>query len=397
MSLTYRPGAWLVVASEQALVAVLPGPQLEVHELLDRLWPSVDTGADLGELLEAVLAGGWARAPHFVLVQRIVGQQVAVVVRGPARVVGEATGQPVELTGDGVLTWAEQRIDALTAVHLPSADSSPDGPVLPLRAGAVMAAEVRWVDQNTVDQNTKDEDEDDDGGVEGGNPALDAAPEPSGGPVTAAGPVPAASPVADPSLDPTSDTSPDPTSAPSPDPPQVVEEPAPAVPPVAPVPAPAQVVVRNSDHDGQTVSAAVSDVPWPRPQPPTSQPPGGGTAPSSAPLWLLRLSNGQEVTVRGRVLVGRDPSAERVPGPDVPQLVSVDSPPGEVSRTHLELRVDDSGTLLARDLHSTNGTSLRSVDGPSKTLAPGVSSTVVEGSVLDLGGGVTITVGRQGS
>lgn len=71
----------------------------------------------------------------------------------------------------------------------------------------------------------------------------------------------------------------------------------------------------------------------------------------------LELSDGRTVTVDGTVLVGRNPV-----GTGAEQLVRVVDPGRSVSKTHLQLGVDDLGLWVA-DRGSTNGTLVTLTDG----------------------------------
>jgi uncharacterized RDD family membrane protein YckC len=71
----------------------------------------------------------------------------------------------------------------------------------------------------------------------------------------------------------------------------------------------------------------------------------------------LELSDGRTVTVDGTVLVGRNPV-----GTGTEQLVRVVDPGRSVSKTHLQLGVDDLGLWVA-DRGSTNGTLVTLADG----------------------------------
>lgn len=71
----------------------------------------------------------------------------------------------------------------------------------------------------------------------------------------------------------------------------------------------------------------------------------------------LELSDGRTVTVAGTVLVGRNPV-----GTGAEQLVRVVDPGRSVSKTHLQLGVDDLGLWVA-DRGSTNGTLVTLADG----------------------------------
>ncbi|HZW41871.1 MAG TPA: FHA domain-containing protein, partial [Agromyces sp.] len=78
----------------------------------------------------------------------------------------------------------------------------------------------------------------------------------------------------------------------------------------------------------------------------------------------FRVGGGPERILTAPVLIGRRPMPPRVAGlagPE-PELVTVDSPRSVVSGTHLELRLEGA-RLVATDLRSTNGTTVRSAAG----------------------------------
>jgi hypothetical protein len=164
--------------------------------------------------------------------------------------------------------------------------------------------------------------------------------------------------------------------------------------------APAETVVRGDvstaqtgpdvgDHDGATISVAEArrlretggalDDPGPL-APPRLPAPG-----------RLRLSTGQVLRLDRTVVIGRRPRATRVSGTDLPHLVAVDSPQQDISRSHLELRVEGD-SIVATDLRTTNGTTLLRTGSDPVRLHPGEASVVVPGDVLDLGDGITVTI-----
>ncbi len=78
------------------------------------------------------------------------------------------------------------------------------------------------------------------------------------------------------------------------------------------------------------------------------------------PSALLRLSDGQEMTVTETVLIGRNPSTSD--GETVGELFRVPDPGRSVSKTHLLVGVDDEGVWVV-DRASTNGTIVTLSDG----------------------------------
>ncbi|WP_162257764.1 FHA domain-containing protein [Agromyces sp. Root81] len=105
----------------------------------------------------------------------------------------------------------------------------------------------------------------------------------------------------------------------------------------------------------------------------------------------FRVGTGSPLTVTAPVLIGRRPLRPRVaaPGPQ-PELLAVASPASVVSGTHLELRLVGA-RLVATDLHSTNGTMLRTNSG-ARRLRSGESIVVLPGTLLDLGDDTIIEI-----
>jgi hypothetical protein len=150
-----------------------------------------------------------------------------------------------------------------------------------------------------------------------------------------------------------------------------------------PAPAPTE-----GDHDGATISVAearrlrggVSDSAPPPLAPPRPPAPG-----------RVRLSTGQVLLLDRTVVIGRRPRSTRVVGTDLPHLVSVASPEQDISRSHVELRAEGD-SIVATDLHTTNGTTLHRPGADPVRLHPGEATVVVAGDLLDLGDGVTVAI-----
>ena len=70
---------------------------------------------------------------------------------------------------------------------------------------------------------------------------------------------------------------------------------------------------------------------------------------------------------------------------------AVDSPQQDISRSHVELRVEGD-SILATDLHTTNGTTLLRSGVDPMRLHPGEGTVVVPGDVIDLGDGITVAI-----
>lgn len=75
------------------------------------------------------------------------------------------------------------------------------------------------------------------------------------------------------------------------------------------------------------------------------------------PLGLLRLSTGDIVPLDRGVILGRNPRAGDERDPGRPHVVRLASPTKDISRSHVEVRLDEWHVLVT-DLGSTNGTTV---------------------------------------
>ncbi len=110
-----------------------------------------------------------------------------------------------------------------------------------------------------------------------------------------------------------------------------------------------------------------------------------GTRPA---LGRVRLGSGDTVDLDRSVILGRRPQASRVSQGDIPRLVPVGGK--EVSRSHLELRVED-WNVLAVELGSRNGTLLLRPGQPPVRLVENNPVPVRSGDQFDLGEGIVVT------
>jgi len=202
------------------------------------------------------------------------------------------------------------------------------------------------------------------------------------------------------------------TSPPPPPPGEKLGGPTPAARPAAPpaaapaAPAPGQEPVAAQppeqpstqppgDHDGATVSIAALRA-MTSGQPPV--PAHDASMPSFATAEQLAkegrgravVSTGAVVTLDKSVIVGRTPKASRVTG-EMPHLVTVPSPTQDISRSHVELRVEGTA-VVAVDLNTTNGTLVRRQGAEPVRLHPGEPHVLLNGDVIEIGDGVTITL-----
>lgn len=152
--------------------------------------------------------------------------------------------------------------------------------------------------------------------------------------------------------------------------------------PPPPPPPPAQETLAPSwaDHDGETI--LVDDLRAAMPGAVASPPPAAHHA-------RMRIPGRPSIPLDRTVIIGSRPRLTRVQGGNVPQLVTVQSPKGEISRSHVEIRVEHAA-VLAVDLNSTNGTVLMRVGADPLRLHPGEAYMLVHGDRIDLGDGVTL-------
>jgi hypothetical protein len=144
----------------------------------------------------------------------------------------------------------------------------------------------------------------------------------------------------------------------------------------------------GGDHDGHTVM--VSDLAALRAKRKAAR--AAATAPEPpAPTLYLELSTGGREQLDQPLIIGRAPSASRVPGGKVPRLVSMNTPNQDISRTHAQITAE-GGTVVVTDLHSSNGTMVTLPGKSAQKLRPGEPSAVIVGTIIDLGDGATLTV-----
>jgi hypothetical protein len=180
-----------------------------------------------------------------------------------------------------------------------------------------------------------------------------------------------------------------------------------SVPPVASAPAftPASPVAPASqqlgDHDGLTVLSgdlrALRESAGNQQAASEGQEPAASIEASSSfgkqedRGFTLKLPDGHTEPIDGMVVVGRAPSVSKMGGGRVPRLVTVDSVEHDISRNHVQLTVE-GGTVVVTDLHSRNGTLIALPGKAPQKLRAGEPTSVIAGTVIDLGSGVTLDV-----
>ncbi|TPW91256.1 hypothetical protein FJ656_36020 [Schumannella luteola] len=109
------------------------------------------------------------------------------------------------------------------------------------------------------------------------------------------------------------------------------------------------------------------------------------------PHHRIRVGQDEPITLDHPVHIGRRPRAQRVPSASAPHLVSVASPAGGISATHLELR-EQGAVVVATDMRTLNGSEVRVPGSPVQALRRGESVVVTPGTRIDLGEGVVVEV-----
>lgn len=112
------------------------------------------------------------------------------------------------------------------------------------------------------------------------------------------------------------------------------------------------------------------------------------------PLGALQISGGDSIVLDRSAIIGRRPRASRVSGDDVPQLITVPSPQQDISRSHVEVRLE-GWHVVATDLGTTNGTTLHRPGHDPVRLRPREGRVLQDGDVLDLGDDVRLRFGER--
>lgn len=373
--LHYHPAGdsgWLAVADGGRLLLVHP----DAGARMDALWPAISEDAQ--HVLDELTREGIAATPSFALLGWTAEGSLRAIVRGPVRISVSTPSGDVLLDGAAVSTWTEQLVDGATSFEV-SVDAASSSLALPLRSGVVFASRVVSVREPAAQA----------GGAQAPATAQPIqerqapAPEPVSEATIAESPVivaasasgaegegydylfgatlyrtVAAAAVRDPADDAAGD--------------------APAAPGDA-----------AGDHDGMTIMTGdLKKLRGTR-----SGPQAPPAAADEAPVLYLELSTGGREPLTRPVLVGRAPTATKVSGGALPKLVTI---PGDkdISRNHARFTLE-GGTVVVTDLHSRNGTLVSLPGKPPQQLRQGEPTSVIVGTVVDLGGGVTLTVCEQ--
>lgn len=417
MTFSYLPGPsggpFLLARPDLVLMTSASG------EHLGALWAAVDAGAHGAGMLDALTVGGISRTPDFVLVAGLGQPSAVVMARGSLAATVSVSGDQRQIDGAGVSSWVETVIDGVTGCRLGTVGDGSDAVMLPLVGGVVVARAVAWGDLSSPATS---------------GPAATVAPAPL--PEPAPEPTPTVQPALEPAPEPQSVAEPAPPPQPAPEPEPVAAPPAVAETPhatlggaamtIAPPPETSLIQPGASsdaadpapsgyDHlFGATVMRSVEGAAV-RPEEE-----GADDAPATdrtvvvediaalraqrraerarakkpsvvAPRFVVHLSDGRVEALDQSIIVGRSPSATRVSGSAVPRLVTVTTPNNDISRSHAQIGVEGD-TVVVTDLHSMNGTLVTLPGKNPQRLREGEPTTVVVGTIIDLGDGATLTV-----
>ena len=81
----------------------------------------------------------------------------------------------------------------------------------------------------------------------------------------------------------------------------------------------------------------------------------------------------------------------KISGGQIPRMLTVGTPDQDISRNHVQVSIE-GGTVVVTDLHSRNGTMVELPGKSPQKLRAGEPTSVIVGTVIDLGSGVTLTV-----
>ncbi|WP_407319015.1 FHA domain-containing protein [Isoptericola halotolerans] len=102
------------------------------------------------------------------------------------------------------------------------------------------------------------------------------------------------------------------------------------------------------------------------------------------------VEGGQAVELDRDVVVGRRPRTSTTSADRIPRLVTVTSPQHDISRSHVEVTLEE-WHVLVEDLATTNGTMLLRPGQEPRRLHPNQKEIVADGDVVELGDGVALT------
>ena len=418
-------GEWAVVAGGGRALLVAEADAGRLRALFEAV------RAGFSETLDALVARGLSRTPSFALLDAS-ADTVLLAVRGTASATVTEHGRERDVRATGVSSWVETQLVGADAAALGERTGSE---TLPLVDGIVRASGLAWSAAELAED-------------VGATAAAPPKRERDTGPVeavvaeTAAAVQPAEPVVAGPAVEPFAGTElpaePDPhTRVPE----TTLAEVAPvASTPVSPTPvAAATPAIETAGYDhlfGATMVRSVEDAAV-RPDeeeaappridlpgfitdsfPPAAGrlegdhdgltvmsgdlPPRSSSAPAEPapavperPEYALLLSDGRREPLTVPIVVGRAPNVSAVPSIRGARPVTLTSAEDDISRSHVAVSVEGDSVVVT-DLHSRNGTLIVLPGASPQKLRSGEPTTVVLGTLIDLGSGATLTVEAAG-
>jgi len=405
----YTPGSWVAIGAEAGWLLVDIDPS---DAMVLKCWSLLRGGAEIDDILDAVLQRGLRAVSSFALA-RVSGERRAVVVRGAAEAVITIAGADQHVSAVGVATWREYPLpDEASAVAL-RAGTAAGGAEAALSPGVTLASSLRLALQDTP--LTPSAAETPAQALNGSGASAASAPRQAEQPAPPAEPEPdsmswvAAAKPARPLADDAQVYRPPPPGVASgaPDtgaegtgaqqstpPPATVWSPPPD--PVSPDTTMSQPAVGEAPGQAGNMVQAVR-CQHGHLSPPTAVScrvcgfPLMGQAPvmvTRPTLGVLRLSTGDVVPLDRTVIMGRNPRVDQSSGGEHPHVVRLPSPGHDISRTHVEIRLDGWHVLLT-DLNSVNGTVVTPPWQEPQRLRPHEAVPIEPGTVVSLADEVT--------
>lgn len=170
-----------------------------------------------------------------------------------------------------------------------------------------------------------------------------------------------------------------------------VAAPAPA-PAGAPTPAPAPASARGEFDFSHLLEPAGAARDLDRLPPPTTAPVPLAPPITPAPVRLRRellIDGAGTEPVDGPLVLGRRPPTDHMIGGSTARPIALADPDHALSRHHAEIQVDGDRVAMV-DRGSVNGTTVVPPGGVPRRLEPGVAFVLVDGTVIRLGGVVTL-------
>ena len=394
----YGPGAgsdWVFAVAAGRALAVSSALSAERR---DAAWAAIEARGPLTDILDRVVGGSLTGAPDFALVgwedDPKGGLVIHVFSRGSASVELSTAAGVERIDAEGVATWTERRVAGVQGVALGaplSADAS-----LPLAQGIVFGVGLTVGAARVA--------------ALAAPASQKAASEEPAAPVTTPVTTPArhqerapedtiATPI-EATLRP--DESKSPAPAPSETPPTAdggsydhlfgVTVARPIAAAAVRPPSEEEQEAAAPEDDASEHTIMTKDIDALRAKRRQARAP---SAPEREPLaHFLEASDGHREAIDGTLLLGRAPVVTRVSGGAVPRLIKVTTPNQELSRTHVEVKIE-GGAVVVTDLHSKNGTLVTPPGKSAQQLRAGEPTTVIPGSTIDLGDTAVFTVGEE--